>query len=419
MSNIAVRMDHVSKKFRKGEIHDSLRDLIPAFAGRLLGKKKEETSDSPRDFWALKDISFEVRQGEAFGIVGPNGAGKSTMLKLLSRIMRPTTGTFEVQGRLSALIEVAAGFHPDLTGRENVFLSGAIYGMSKREITSKFDEIVAFAGLEDFMDTPVKRYSSGMYARLGFSVASHVNPDVLIVDEVLSVGDYAFQKRCMDKMRSVIQSGATVLFVSHNLKAMTELCSRCLLLQRGRMIDIGPSEDVIRTYIGALEGGRVHDKSQEAVISRVSVRDKEKECQNFKTGERAWVDIEVTARKRCRKLSVSLYIMDSTDLMVMDTSTERLGYESVDLEEGQTFRCTFELDLNLVGGTFYVSSLLFRYDITKEYDRWFRASTLFIASDQDVRGLANCFPRVIDRQIFTANEREEVPMEQAHTGSPQ
>ena len=309
MSDIAVRMDHVSKKFRKGELHDSLRDLIPALGRRLLGRLPQQ-SDLQREFWALKDISFEVPRGEAFGIIGPNGAGKSTMLKLLSRIMKPTSGTFEVQGRLSALIEVGAGFHPDLTGRENVMLSGAIYGMSKQETASKFDDIVAFSGLEDFIDTPVKRYSSGMYARLGFSVAAHVNPDVLIVDEVLGVGDHAFQKRCVDRMHAIIRSGATVLFVAHSLKSITELCTRCLLLDHGRMVKIGPSEEVVRTYIGDSQGARSVESSQNVFISRITLRNQDRECQNFESGENAWIDIEVTARQRCQKLSLSLYLTD-------------------------------------------------------------------------------------------------------------
>jgi ABC-type polysaccharide/polyol phosphate transport system ATPase subunit len=401
MSDISVRLDHVSKKFRKGELHDSLRDLVPALTLRLL-RRTSIRSDSQREFWALEDISFDVLRGEAFGIIGPNGAGKSTMLKLLSRIMKPTSGTFEVKGRLSALIEVAAGFHPDLTGRENVMLSGAIYGMSKREIASKFEEIVAFSGLEDFIDTPVKRYSSGMYARLGFSVAAHVNPDVLIVDEVLSVGDYAFQKKCMDRMREIIRSGATVLFVSHNLKAMSELCSRCLLLNHGRMVAVGSSESVIRAYIGDSQAERTTDATQDVLISRIAVRAEGRECQNFESGEKALIDIEITARKQCQKLSVSLYLTDPKDLMVMDTSTERLGHGTFSMEPGEIFRCTFELDLNLVSGTFYVSALVFRYDISKEYDRWLRAATLFVANDQDVRGIANCFPKVIRREIVAS-----------------
>src|SRR6202795_1336613 len=216
MFDVALRMEHVYKKFRKGEIFDSLRDLIPALTGRMF-RQGELSERDKREFWALQDISFEVMRGEAFGIIGHNGAGKNTALKILRRIMKPTKGRMVVNGRLSALIEVGAGFHQDLTGRENIFLYGTILGMTKREIASKFDQIVAFSGLEEFIDTPVKRYSSGMYARLGFSVAAHVDPEVMIVDEVLSVGDYVFQNKCMERMKEVVRSGATALFVSHTL----------------------------------------------------------------------------------------------------------------------------------------------------------------------------------------------------------
>lgn len=399
MSDVALCMEQVYKKFRKGEVYNSLRDLLPALTGRMF-RQEELSENDKREFWALQDISFEVKHGEALGIIGRNGAGKSTALKILSRIIKPTKGRMVVNGRLSALIEVAAGFHQDLTGRENIFLYGTILGMTKREIESKVDQIIAFSGIEEFIDTPVKRYSSGMYARLGFSVAAHVDPEVLIVDEVLSVGDFVFQNRCMAKMDEIIQSGATVLFVSHNLKAVTELCSRCLLLDQGRLVKIGPTEDVIRTYIGDSQEVRSPDSSQDVVISRITVHNHNKECQNFESGEKAWIDIDVVAHRPCQRLSVSLYLTDQRDLMVMDTSTERLGHAAFDLEAGEMFRCTFELDLNLVSGTFYVSALVFRYDITTEYDRWLRAATLFITSDQDVRGVANCFPRVMKSEIL-------------------
>lgn len=193
MNTIALTAEHVSKKFRKGESYDSLRDFLPAILKGLKGKKNE-ISLGKREFWALDDVSFSVQHGEAFGIIGSNGAGKSTILKLLSGIMKPTSGRIFAGGRLSALIEVSAGFHPDLTGRENVFLNGAILGMKRMEVQQRFDQIVEFSGLRDFIDTPVKRYSSGMFARLGFSIAAHVDPDILIVDEVLSVGDFSFKK---------------------------------------------------------------------------------------------------------------------------------------------------------------------------------------------------------------------------------
>ena len=222
MDDIALEMQDVYKKFRRGEIYDSLRDLLPAVTGRLLKRLHSEELGA-REFWALQAVTFRVRRGEAFGVIGPNGAGKSTILKLLSGIMQPTRGALSVRGRLSALIEVSAGFHPDLTGRENVYLNGAILGMTRQEIARRFDSIVAFSGLDEFIDTPVKRYSSGMFARLGFSVAAHVDPDILIVDEVLSVGDFVFQQKCVERMNAIIRGGATVIFVSHNLRAVAEL----------------------------------------------------------------------------------------------------------------------------------------------------------------------------------------------------
>ncbi|MGL4649338.1 MAG: ABC transporter ATP-binding protein, partial [Caldilineaceae bacterium] len=200
-------------------------------------------------FWALDDVSFEVKHGEALGIIGRNGAGKSTLLKILSRITKPTRGTATVYGRVGSLLEVGTGFHPELTGRENIYLNGAILGMTKRDIERHFDEIVAFAEVEQFLDTPVKRYSSGMYMRLAFAVAAHLEPEVLVVDEVLAVGDAAFQKKCLGKMSEVAKGGRTVLFVSHNMSAVKSLCANAVLLSRGRLMDYGPSDAVVQRYL--------------------------------------------------------------------------------------------------------------------------------------------------------------------------
>ena len=237
MSSVALEFDGVWKKFRKGEKHDSLRDLVPALVKALLSGNHRDALKT-REFWALRDVSFQIKRGEAVGIIGANGSGKSTTLKLLSGILKSTRGEVKVNGKLSALIEVAAGFHPDLTGRENIYLNGTILGMRKPEIDRKFDEIVDFSGLEDFIDTPVKRYSSGMYARLGFSVAAHVDPDILLVDEVLSVGDMSFQQRCMEKMQEKIRSEVAVIFVSHNLSAVANLCDRAILLSKGERSEL-------------------------------------------------------------------------------------------------------------------------------------------------------------------------------------
>jgi lipopolysaccharide transport system ATP-binding protein len=406
MSDIALRMEHVYKKFRKGEAFNSLRDLIPALTGRMFRQRELSKSDG-REFWALQDVSFEVKRGEAFGIIGPNGAGKSTMLKLLSRVMKPSRGSLHVQGRVSALIELAAGFHQDLTGRENIYLYGSILGMTKLEIRSKLDQIIAFSGIEEFIDTPVKHYSSGMQARLGFSVAAHVDPEALLVDEVLSVGDYLFQNKCVERMKEVIGSGATVLFVSHNLKTVAKFCDRCLLLERGRAVRIGPTEEVISSYLS--RSGRVHaedPRDKPVTISKVRVRNKHGECVRFQSGEKAWVDVEVTGHTRCEKLDVTLFITDENHANIFDTSTERLGFDSFTVDEGVAFTCTFELDLNMVSGIYHPSILVFRYDTQTRYDRWEPAATIYVSAEEDVRGVVQCFPKVVRQEIRAASDTD-------------
>jgi lipopolysaccharide transport system ATP-binding protein len=243
-----VTVDGVWKKFERGERHDSLRDLIPSMA-RAIFKSVPADTLKEREFWALQDVSFSVAPGEAVGIIGPNGAGKSTVLKLLTRIMRPTKGRCAVRGRVGALIEVAAGFHQDLTGRENIFMQGAIMGMKRAEILSKLEAIVEFAGVGDFIDTQVKRYSSGMNARLGFAIAAHLDPDVLIIDEVLSVGDMAFQAKCIDRLKEQLRAGVTTIFVSHHLPAVASLCSRVVVIGRGKLLHDGDLDTGFRQYL--------------------------------------------------------------------------------------------------------------------------------------------------------------------------
>jgi lipopolysaccharide transport system ATP-binding protein len=407
MSDVTVRVEQVSKKFRKGELHDSLRDLIPALGARILGRTPN--GFGRREFWALQDVSFEISRGEALAIVGKNGAGKSTLLKLISRVMKPTSGTVEVHGRLSALIEISAGFHPDLTGRENIYLNGTTLGMSRREIAAKFDQIVEFSGLAEFLDTPVKRYSSGMYARLGFSVAAHVNPDVLIVDEVLSVGDYLFQQRCMDRMRSVIRDGTTVLFVSHNLKAVTELCERAMLLGHGKTVESGPTDSVVRRYLsGALEPRNGTNKP--AYVSKVTVRTQAGEQSTFESGDTALVDVEITAQQVVEKLAVEIWLTDEMKYEIFNTSSERLGYAPFSLAPGQMYRCTFELKLNIAHGVFHVCAGIFRHDIHKLYDCNEPGVMVFIGSTLAVQGAVNCFPRLVAAGTVADVTRDECPV---------
>jgi len=265
MSDAVIQVDHVWKKFRKGEVHDSLRELIPALFKRMTGHKPPKNELNKQEFWALRDVNFEVNRGESLGIIGPNGAGKSTMLKLLSRILKPNRGEYRINGRISALIEVGAGFHPDLTGRENIYLNGTILGMSKSEVKAKEEAIIDFSGVEQFIDTPVKRYSSGMTARLGFAVAAHMEPDVLLVDEVLSVGDARFRQKCISHMRELMRSNVTIIFISHVLDQVRTLCSRTIVLNRGEVDFEGPSDLAIRRYLDVLESSSPHADSSKAV----------------------------------------------------------------------------------------------------------------------------------------------------------
>jgi len=261
MNYTAIRVDNLSKQYRIGgpqKKYETLRDTVASTlaapfrrAGKLLRGQATGAAELDAAIWALRDVSFEVQRGEVVGIIGRNGAGKSTLLKILSRITEPTLGVAEIRGRVGSLLEVGTGFHQELTGRENIYLNGAILGMKRHEIEHKFDEIVAFAEVEKFIDTPVKHYSSGMYLRLAFAVAAHLEPEILLVDEVLAVGDAAFQKKCLNKMEDVGQQGRTVLFVSHNMPAITRLCERTILLDDGRVLEDGSSHRVVGVYLSS------------------------------------------------------------------------------------------------------------------------------------------------------------------------
>lgn len=261
MSDIAIKVENLSKSYLLGHqsgatsSETTLRDNVVAATRDLLRKTRNLVqgggllpSNVTEEFWALSDVNFEIRRGEVIGIIGRNGAGKSTLLKVLSRITEPTRGRITLSGRVSSLLEVGTGFHPELSGRENIYLNGAILGMSRREIAEKFDEIVAFAEVERFLDTPVKRYSSGMYVRLAFAVAAHLEPEILIVDEVLAVGDLEFQKKCLGKMSEFSRTGRTVIFVSHDLNAVLRLCPTSILLKSGQLLAMGPSAGVVESY---------------------------------------------------------------------------------------------------------------------------------------------------------------------------
>jgi lipopolysaccharide transport system ATP-binding protein len=323
MTEPRVIFDRVWKKFHRGERHDSLRDLIPATLRRMTGRGPDKLALGDGDFWAVRDLSFEVAPGQTLGIIGPNGSGKSTTLKLLTRIYEPTRGYCAIHGRVGTLIEISAGFHGDLTGRENVFLQGAIMGMKQAEIIRRFDEIVEFSGISDFIDTPVKRYSSGMNARLGFAIAAHLEPDVLIIDEVLAVGDMSFQERAFGRIRDLARSGLPVVIVSHQLERIAELCTDVIVLRKGEVSARGTASDAIAAYV------EQNDQARSAVQSdRMSFDVMRLETPVVSSGELVTIRVEgnvtgalddnvepIVVRVRSLKTGSLLYV----------TSSRRLG----------------------------------------------------------------------------------------------
>jgi lipopolysaccharide transport system ATP-binding protein len=320
MIQTAIAIENLGKRYsisHKNTKDNGLRHALERAVRRPLDWMKSGWSrKKSEDFWALRDVSFEIQPGEVVGIIGRNGAGKSTLLKLLSRITVPTEGRIRINGRIASLLEVGTGFHQELTGRENIFLNGAILGMSRNEIIRKFDEIVAFSEVEEFLDTPVKRYSSGMYVRLAFAVAAHLEPEILIVDEVLAVGDAAFQKKCLGKMGSFAQSGRTVLFVSHNMEAVRSLCSRCVWMKNGRVHGDGSVEEIIESYFDDVSRDQSFscDSAEYGLtIENVALKNNLGEnSTQFRPGEDLTVEISYNAKKRIDRPSLAVGVLGAT-----------------------------------------------------------------------------------------------------------
>jgi len=338
----------LGKRYELGETFSSntFRDALASGARRLFRKKpKARVKSGPRDFWALKDVSFDVAEGEVLGIIGANGAGKSTLLKILSQITEPTEGEYRVRGRVAALLEVGTGFHPELSGRENVFMNGAILGMTQAEIRRKFDEIVAFAGVEQFIDTPVKRYSSGMLVRLGFAVAAHLEPEILVIDEVLAVGDAEFQKRCLKKMDDVSLSGRTVLFVSHSMAAVEALCSRALVLGAGRVSIDGSVAEAIEAYQSTVDAPSydvdltehpARTIGREPVLTRLRVLNAQNEvARTLVVGKPATFAVGLSPSRRLAGTVVGLHFYSSLGQRVM---TLHSGYQAEPMPPIETAR---------------------------------------------------------------------------------
>jgi lipopolysaccharide transport system ATP-binding protein len=364
LSRPAVVFEHISKKFKRGERHDSLRDLLPALVRNFAGRR-QEASLAKDEFWALKDVSFTVEPGQALGIIGPNGAGKSTTLKLLTRILRPTLGHCVVNGRTGAMIEVAAGFHPDLTGRENVYMQGAIMGMKRAEIAAKFDDIVDFAGIAAFLDTPIKRYSSGMNARLGFSIAAHLDPQVMIIDEVLSVGDMAFQEKCVERMKEYKRQGVAIVFVSHNLQAVSYLCDNALHLQSEARA-FGPVDDVLRAYIGGVNAAAAHAHDGRVEIVDPVLSDERGEGVTVvEPGMRLTLEATYVVHETVEDVHLGFICYRSTDnLMVYGGSfpLNQVGLER--LSAGERIRIAFSFVAHLCRGQYHLEA--HAYDNAKQ-----------------------------------------------------
>ena len=377
MSSVALQARGLSKQYRIGEIgrarYDTLRDKLAFLPRRLLGRNALPKS-SGSTIWALDDVSFDLEQGGTLAVIGRNGAGKSTLLKILSRITEPTRGYADIFGRVGALLEVGTGFHPELTGRENVFLNGAILGMSRREIVARLDEILAFAEVEQFADTPVKYYSSGMYLRLAFSVAAHMEPEILIVDEVLAVGDMAFQRKCMGKMGAVAREGRTVLFVSHNMGAVTRLCKSGLVLDRGRVSYHGHVSDAVAHYHSlvvtsaesAVGGRPAHvlfeeDPQPEAEYSITKVEllgSSGEPLPTVSTWDPVRFRFHIYARNTLQRGSVILEIRTIEGTRVIVLSTQPDGTLPLPLEEGfQAVDCVID-ELPLAAGQYVVAASL-------------------------------------------------------------
>jgi lipopolysaccharide transport system ATP-binding protein len=373
MSSAVIRGEGLGKLYRRGIIWSpGLRHALERFVKSPLGGlrgKKEET------FWALKDVSLEVKEGEVLGLIGRNGAGKTTLLKILSRITKPTTGWAEIRGRVGSLLEVGTGFHPELTGRENAFLSGAILGMRKKEIARKFDEIVAFAELEKFIDTPVKHYSSGMYVRLAFAVAAHLEPEILLVDEVLAVGDIRFQKKCLGKMGDVARTGRTIVLVSHNMAAINALSSRVVMMQDGGVVFDGPTQEATAKYYAesvdvAESGASLLEMPREgngkARFASISIQPQSRGGEPMEIaypGCQLRIEIDVQCRSEIADCLLAVIFYDVNGVRVVDTNTAQKG-ESLSMSAGQQARAHFLLhDVLLRPGKYFVGLWLGRQGV--------------------------------------------------------
>ena len=407
MTDIVIRAEGLSKLYHIGERerYATLRDVLmrtfkSTFAALTRNGERSVTRSQDATIRALKDVSFEIKRGEVVGIIGRNGAGKSTLLKILSRITEPTEGEARIYGRVGSLLEVGTGFHSELTGRENIYLNGAILGMKKAEIDQKFDEIVAFAEVEKFLDTPVKHYSSGMYMRLAFSVAAHLEPEIVIVDEVLAVGDAAFQKKCLGKMGEVAREGRTVLFVSHNMSAVLNLCQRTFLLERGELIADGTPETTMKRYLQNLQTVRSANLASHrdrrgrgrVRFSKVCLEDEEgQSIEQAMSGQTIRVALHYASQLESDLLNcrISIAVEDPFGQTLFVCSTEMTSREPKCLPPTGTIRCSIER-LPLSQGQYHLTLFL---EVNHEVEDWLSSAMSFDVVDGDFFGSGRQYPQ--------------------------
>jgi lipopolysaccharide transport system ATP-binding protein len=386
MAEPGVSFENVWKKFRRGVLHDSLRDLVPALARRIVGRGEAQAALRDNEFWAVRNVSFTVVPGETLGVMGPNGAGKSTILKLLTGIMRPNRGRAAVHGRAGALIEIAAGFHPDLTGRENVYLQGAIMGMRRSEIALQFDEIVEFAELSEAIDTQVKRYSSGMNARLGFAIAAHLDPEVLIIDEVLAVGDRSFQRKAFGRIHEIAARDIPTVIVSHQLERLGTLCSKAILLDRGRVLHAGPAAECINRYVNDWQKADRSRSNHGLHVERISLEP------DLPVSTGAPVRVRLAGRSAgagdAQSLLLRVRRLDGGE-PIFWVDTQSAG---VELPRSGRFDLEVELAANLAGGMYLVEVCTWDEAVRREVSGTLRTA-LRVREDHDFHGTVNLSPR--------------------------
>jgi len=376
---------------------------VQDIARNMFGLSAHSERLRPGEFWALDNISFELKKGETLGIIGPNGAGKTTLLKLLNGIFNPDEGKIRMKGKVGALIQIGAGFHPLLTGKENIYINGSILGMSKKEIDKKLHSIIDFADIGDFIDSPVKYYSSGMYVRLGFAIAIHCNPDILLVDEILAVGDMAFQRKCLERMKDFRKQEKTIVFISHNLHSVRTLCKKAFFLEEGRIIKEGEVNKVVNYYIDEINKKvlenvqRLADETPgrigtgEVRIVSIRLMDGEgKETKFFKTGEKLHIKVDYFAEEKIISPNFGVVIFTTEGIRITNTSTQRQGCSPEFIEGKGWVKCTYD-SLPLMPGNYSITVAIYDENVTVSYDRWENAILFRIVEGDFIKGLASDF----------------------------